>query len=100
MLLLLYDLKMLIKQIIDASIPLTYLSREVIHITTSLAQQYNSHLLFAMNKVDLVKQKQVLEERKQLIINEIPELLRPSVYIKNNRLMNSLVLMRRINLFS
>ena len=53
-----------------------------------------------MNKVDLVKQKQVLEERKQLIINEIPELLRPSVYIKNNRLMNSLVLMRRINRFS
>ena len=45
----------------------------------SLAQQYNSHLLLAMNKVDLVKQKKVLEERKQLIINEIPEVLRPSV---------------------
>lgn len=68
-------------EIIDASIPLTYLSKKVIHTAVSLSQQTNAKLLFALNKIDLVKPKSLLAERRQLIVNEIPELLRPSVFI-------------------
>lgn len=67
------------KQIIDASIPLTYLSREVIRTTVSLAQENHANLLFALNKVDLIKQKSLIQERKQLIMKEVPQALRSSV---------------------
>ena len=66
-------------QLIDGSIPLTYLSREVIHTAVALAQQNEAQILIALNKCDLMKPATLIQERKKLIVEEVPSLLRPSV---------------------
>ena len=72
---------LLTSQLIDGSIPLTYLSREVIHTAVALAQQNEAQILIALHKCDLMKPASLIQERKKLIVDEIPSLLRPSVFL-------------------
>ena len=69
----------LVPTLVDGSIPLTYLSREVIRTATALSQSYNAHILFAINKADLVRPPQRLLQRRQEIAAEIPAVLRSQV---------------------
>lgn len=53
----------------------------MIRTTAALSHQSNAELLFALNKTDLVKNRSLLEERKQMIVKEIPPSLVSPVYI-------------------
>ncbi|KAK8818284.1 GTP-binding protein Era [Blastocystis sp. ATCC 50177/Nand II] len=53
--------------------------REVIRTATALSQSYNAHILFAINKADLVRPPQRLLQRRQEIAAEIPAVLRSQV---------------------
>lgn len=51
----------------------------MIHSSIALSQQNHSSLLLALNKVDNIKPKALIQERKQAIIKEIPDSFRQSV---------------------
>ena len=52
----------------------------MIHTAVALAQQNEAQILIALNKCDLMKPASLIQERKKLIVDEIPSLLRPSVF--------------------